>query len=241
MIDVVYVLGTGSVWQNNELRYSLRSVEKHLKNYSNIYIVGRDPRFAQGITVLPFEDKSIYNASKNIYEKIVQACACPGISENFLFMNDDFFLLKDIDAANVPFYYKSTLEEYTKRCLPGNTYRDTLNNAIDTLKKKKLPTKNFDVHAPIVYNKGTFVDILSGCDWRRMPYGFAIKSMYCNTTGVDGIEMDDCKINYPLTLQELKERIEIRPFFSIGDKGINKDLKTLLSELYPLPCRYEKC
>jgi hypothetical protein len=239
MIDVVYPIGTGSIWQNNELRFSLRSVEKHLKNYRNIFIVGRDPRFTQGITILQMEDASNYNASKNIYEKIMHACICEDLSDDFLFMNDDYFLLQDIDATKVPFYYKGTLEEYTKKCVPGNTYRDTLNNAVASLKRSKLPTKNFDVHAPMIYSKKFFTEILSHCNW-KLPYGHAIKSTYCNTLSIPGTEMDDCKINYKLSWEDLNALVAPRPFFSIGDNGITFELKKLLNALYPLPCRYEK-
>ena len=37
-IDVVYVLGTGSKWHNNEIRFSLRALEKNLRDYRHIYV-----------------------------------------------------------------------------------------------------------------------------------------------------------------------------------------------------------
>ena len=42
-MDILYCLGEGSKWNNNELRYSLRSLEKFGKNVGNIYVVGYDP------------------------------------------------------------------------------------------------------------------------------------------------------------------------------------------------------
>ena len=45
MIDVFYVLGSGSKWQNNEIRYSLRTLEKYGHNVGQVYIVGQRPSF----------------------------------------------------------------------------------------------------------------------------------------------------------------------------------------------------
>lgn len=37
-MDILYVIGRGSKWENNELRYSLRSLEKNGINVGNIFI-----------------------------------------------------------------------------------------------------------------------------------------------------------------------------------------------------------
>jgi hypothetical protein len=39
MIDVVIPLGWGSIWDNQEIKYSLRSFERHLKGIRNIFVV----------------------------------------------------------------------------------------------------------------------------------------------------------------------------------------------------------
>jgi hypothetical protein len=44
-LDLVYTLGTGSQWQNNEIRFSIRSIIKNLTGYRNIYIIGETPNF----------------------------------------------------------------------------------------------------------------------------------------------------------------------------------------------------
>ena len=48
-VDLVYPLNKlCSHWRNQELRYSLRSVEKFVKNYRNIYIIGDKPKYLNG-------------------------------------------------------------------------------------------------------------------------------------------------------------------------------------------------
>jgi len=39
-VDVVYPLSNGSHWDNNELRYSLRSLEKYALNLGRVFVVG---------------------------------------------------------------------------------------------------------------------------------------------------------------------------------------------------------
>lgn len=41
-MDVCYVLGIGSLYDNLELRLSLRSLEKNAKNLESIFIIGEN-------------------------------------------------------------------------------------------------------------------------------------------------------------------------------------------------------
>ena len=53
LVDLVYVLGKGSRWQDNELRFSLRSVSKNLSNVGQIFIVGQIPDFVKNCVHVP--------------------------------------------------------------------------------------------------------------------------------------------------------------------------------------------
>lgn len=44
-MDVLYILGSGSPFNNDELRYSLRSLEKNGVNVSRVIVVGENPGF----------------------------------------------------------------------------------------------------------------------------------------------------------------------------------------------------
>jgi hypothetical protein len=60
-IDVVYPLGTGSVWQDNELRYSLRSLEKNFPDLGRVYVVGHKPDWLGNVEHIPFGDSQSPN------------------------------------------------------------------------------------------------------------------------------------------------------------------------------------
>jgi hypothetical protein len=56
-IDIVYVLGTGSNWSDNEIRFSLRSVFKNLTNIGQIFIVGEKPAGLKGFIHIDHPDE----------------------------------------------------------------------------------------------------------------------------------------------------------------------------------------
>ncbi len=49
-MDIVIALGTGSRWMDNELRYALRSIEKHLKGHTGrILLIGQRPKWVNKV------------------------------------------------------------------------------------------------------------------------------------------------------------------------------------------------
>jgi hypothetical protein len=108
MIDLVYIVGNGSTWKNNELRYSIRSAIKHLKGIGNVWVVGVKPAWLD-VKHIPANDSG-RTATESVYLKLKKAIAHPEISEDFLFFNDDYYLLKNAPANKFPFYYKDELE-----------------------------------------------------------------------------------------------------------------------------------
>lgn len=226
-MDIVYILGTGSLWYNNELRFSLRSVEKHLKGEKRVFIVGYKPDWIQNVIHIPAEDKFRHEKEKNIFHKISVACQDERISDDFIFFNDDHFLLKDL--TEIPYYHREGLEEFVKG--RATTYKISANNTLNVLKAKGKPTLNYDVHAPIVYNKSKFLE-LREYNW-NIRYGMIVKSLYCNHHGVEGEFLTDCKIQEAMTIENLEARIKDRPVFSIGDRAICQTFNRFMEGLYP--------
>ena len=103
--DAVYPLGSGSKWNNNELRYSLRSLEKNLVDLRNVYIVGYRPEWLTGAIHIPCDDPLPHNKDGNIIRKILRACQTPGLSEDFLQVSDDQILLRPLSFAELYPYY----------------------------------------------------------------------------------------------------------------------------------------
>jgi len=229
-MDIVYVLGKGSKWENNEIRYSLRSVAKYLKNYGNIYVIGEKPDFLKNVIHIPCEDEFPCNKEANIALKIKKACETPEITGNFLFMNDDHFFLQEMNAQRIPPYNKG----FIKVKIDHRKYCRTIINTLETLAYRQLPVFHYDVHTPIIYNKKLFLEVLDQYDWYNDGRGLMLKSLYCNTLGVSQrYSFQDLKFEVKLPRLDILSKLSGRKIFSIGDEALNEDLKSVFEWLYP--------
>jgi hypothetical protein len=228
MSSVVYPLGNGSVLKNFELRMSLRSIEKYLANYSDVWIIGDKPDWLQNVNHIPCIDHTERPSDYNIMRKITKACEHPDVSESFLMMNDDHFLLDHFDINNFPNYYFSTLEDQVKK-RGMDTYGKRMNNSYQHLKSKGLPTKHFDIHTPIVYNKELFLKNVTALDW-NIPNAYVIKSLYANALQIEGEEIPDNKVSQPPTSGKI---FSTYPHMKCS-------ITRFLTEQFPNPSKYEK-
>ena len=88
-MDAVYICRHGN---NEELRYSLRSIE-NLKEVNNVWVIGGKPNWYVG-NHIPVQSSTKYtHAITNLHVLTRQK----QISEEFILMNDDFFVIKPVD------------------------------------------------------------------------------------------------------------------------------------------------
>lgn len=226
MTSVVYPLGSRSHWKNNEIRFSLRSIEKHLFGFSGVWVVGERPDFLQGINHIPATDPHDV-PDRNIMEKIKIACNTPEISDPFLFFNDDHYLLQDVQADQFPYYCDITLQEKIDRRGYDN-YGQRIQNTMKHLQAIDKATRNFDVHTPILYHKQHFIDTVCNVDWNKRQ-GYVIKSLYCNSLNIEGTYFKDCKHNFPTD----------GPVYSSFPK-VPPSIQKFLLEKFPNPSRFEE-
>jgi hypothetical protein len=237
MIDIVIPLGRGSNWQDNEIRFCLRGIEKHIAE-PRVFIIGHKPAFIQGVSHYQMDDVQNHKQKEaNIHRKIMLACNLSELSERFLFMNDDHFLLAELNK-DFPAYYDGTLSDRIDSRTKRDSYFSSLVNTEAVLKSKKKQTKYYDIHYPVFYQKSKYISLVGSADW-GVDYGYTIKSLYANQSGIRGKEMTDCKLFSAKTVVEIKSYLSGKPCFSIGDGAINGALMAVMSNLYPKKSRYE--
>ena len=115
--DVVYVLGNGSSNDNEELRYSLRSIEKFAIGIRNVFVVGANPGYlSDKVIYIPTTDKFPHdhlNKDRNHWRNIEIACKDPRLSEDFLFAADDNIILKESKWEDfIPRHTGEATEDY---------------------------------------------------------------------------------------------------------------------------------
>jgi len=234
--DVVYILKNGSTNNNFELRYSLRSIENHLKNFGKVYIIGTKPAFLND-KVIGIEHADIYtNKARNIMAKILRACNEKHISPNFMFFNDDYFLLRPMDANVYPNYYKGDLE-YTVKVNIGE-YAKHAKATLDALIQRESTIYNYDTHYPIIFNKFLYRATVEKLDW-EIPFGYISKSIYGNLNNLPGEFKTDCKISHAYTLPRILQLNENREMFSTSEAAMCMAMKKYIHSLYPEKSQFE--
>lgn len=92
-IDAVFVIGTGSKNNNEELKYALRNLEKNCPFVRDVYISGECPSWVNTSVVkhLRWPDRFTHAKDANIVDKLRHACEHKGIAKRILFCSDDQF------------------------------------------------------------------------------------------------------------------------------------------------------
>lgn len=234
LIDVVYVIGNGSLYSNFELRYSLRSLEKHCTGWRNIYVIGNKVEFLRNVIFHKFIEGSV--AGLNILSKIKYACELPQLSDDFLFINDDHFFFKNMDINEIPYYYDN---QYMADIIKKRSKFDNYRCMIEDTARLFSNFDYFDVHKPILFNKAKFLQMCHAYEFEKHMHGLLIKSVYCNHFKVNKLICEDLVIRKRHTTEELNEMLIGESIFSITDDAVNSDLKNFFNNNYPIASQFE--
>lgn len=245
--DLVYILKQSDI--NPDLKFSLRSIERFC-NYRNVWVVGYKPYWVKNVKYLPTVQSG--NKWVNSVTNIVAACNCEEISEDFVLMNDDFFMLRNIVDWRKSFNLcLNTIDEEAKkyedkkpsRWQYGFLYAREL---LDQLKCEKR--YNYEYHGPIVFNKKKFLEMLeipeikeitqtNKCFHKRSMY----KNIYPDLDLPAPRRFSDTKLrlNYDLMNMFLHE-----DFISVFDDVVDNDVKypkinAFLYRMFPEKSQYE--
>lgn len=233
-MDVLYILGKGSPFNNEELKYSLRSLERYGQNIDRLILVGEKPDFLDydKVVHLPFNESGVKDY--RIASKILHACTTGTVTSNFLFCNDDFFFMKPFDCNAFPYYHQGQLYH-------GNTstgYSDHLKLTRDYLKSKGKPKFHFDVHCPIIYNAQKFMYLNDAWNYSRETIGMVVKSTYANLHEITGTAYRDAKLKQLISLTDF-HAIERNECFSIYDQAWKKGVEPYMMQNFQTKSQWE--
>jgi len=242
-IDLVYVLGNGSKWNDNEIRFSLRSVQKNLKGVRNIYVVGECPAFLQNVIHVPAKDifDPSVNADGNMTHKLLQACNLPQLSDNFLFMNDDFIIMQPMVAAEIPWMHKGDMKDRPEAFWKEQFYRHRLRRTFETLRDRMQTTLQYDYHAPMLMNKNDFRLVMQQYDYAE-GIGLTFRSIYGNAMQLPAEHLTTQKktVYKNYTSAELVRLTENCGFLGYNDQGLNRSLIYFLWKNFQEQSNFEK-
>lgn len=216
-MDVLYYVGSGSRHNNMELRYSLRSLEKHCKDIDKVWVVGNRPLFLRNVEYIWVEDK--YKWHTNACLK-TRAAIDAGISSDFLLMNNDFFMTADFTAKDYPYYHKGDMPE------SGDTeYKQVIANTRKYLEQNGHSFKHYGMHCPMVINAEKYKSLEK---FYHEP--MSIRCLYGNLF-TKGRLVKDCK----------GDKFKSSPTKCFSSKEwMGNDFVKELDKLYPTPSKWEE-
>jgi hypothetical protein len=228
-MDYVYIVRDG---QNEELRYSLRSLAKNAPE-GRVWLVGGKPDWFNG-SHISVRDKA--SKFKNIAACLYAAASSNDISDDFILMNDDFFILENI-ANFLPLYggtLASKIASYTNLLGP-TVYSGILGRAMKYINSNGIKDPlDYDIHVPLEINKQKFLELV--------PHdSLAPRSVYGNLAAVGGTEITDVKTynNPRYRSRSYAYDKDNSPFISSNDDSFSILLDTVLRDMFPEPSPYE--
>lgn len=213
-MDYVYICRSG---ENEELRYSIRSVIKYC-NPKNIWVVGGKPDWYIGKYL---HVKNVGNKFDNINECYKTILKENNISEKFVLMNDDFFIL---NFPTQEYVYcegllKDKINKHTEK-YGNSSYARALNGAFKELKKQGIEEPiNYDIHVPMTFNKAQLRQVI---DLSLSP-----RSMYGNLFINNPINIKDVKVYKDTSIINFDYK-----FISTEDNSF-KTIKDKLKKIFP--------
>lgn len=247
-MDILYVLGRGSRWDNKELRYSLRSIERFGINVGKVYLVGYNPGFlSDEVTFIPCEDRFMdkYNGKhKNIIAAIYYAIEHSDISEEFLYSSDDHIYIKETDFDRYPYFCRGELPMRPAQFdSKWNDYRFSLLETRELLTKHGLTCYHFSQHGNTHMSRSAIrnampliMESFSG-DYGCEPTCIILNSLY-SYKPFPITTRRDLKLGKKRTLDFLLERTKDREVFSICDNP-DESIWQYLKKLFPNRSKYE--
>lgn len=152
-VDVIYIVGNGSINNNAELLYSLRMLSANAKNVGRVVVCGDVPRFVGGrAEIVECHDVSVSGKHWNMLHKILFGIRNAKLDRPFLFSCDDHFMAGKFDLAEWPRCAKAesvyTCEEYeAKKGKPPGRYQRAFAATGELLRKNGLPDLDVVWHA----------------------------------------------------------------------------------------------
>lgn len=192
MVDIVYVVKEADT--NEELRYSLRSLQN--LPHGQVWIVGHKPQWVTGVEHLPTRQSA--TKYENSTANLLTACAHGDVSDSFVYMNDDFFILTRLEE--VPVLHRGPVEKvlghYAGKGKQGSKYVRGMAETADVLKQWGHDDPiSYELHLPMTISKQGMLDAVRRLGKeRRTITALHKRTLYGNVAGLGGRQTADCKI-----------------------------------------------
>lgn len=268
-VDIVYVLGKGSVADNYELRLSLRSLCRFGRGIGRVIVAGETPKFlSDEVIAVPCKDVKPGRKHVNILNAIKTAAEAVKMTRPFLYSSDDHFLSAPVDFRDYPIYcrFKANKNGYVyneEECRKiFNAYKDK-SAKLSEYNKSLVATRAMLESEGLLPmwtnwhgNTWMFPEVL-GEAWElceRNDEKFKTKIGYEPTIVVNSLHIRDVlRSGNKMNLELLRRDVKFGKFdlikslavsegrFSVSDVAwLDSSFRAFMEGMFLTPCKYEK-
>ena len=235
MYDIVIPLRRALL--NEELRYTVRSIQKNMPGRT-IWFSGYRPKFFAGKVNVVENSTLEGNKYNKSHSNQMAACKDPRVSDTFLLFNDDFFVMQPItefEDAHRGLVTDRIAE--LEKLIGASGSLNALKLTLDILKELGVEDPvDYGLHIPLTVNKKKWLEA-----WKiQMEHNpekkpVHMRTVYGNLNNVANRQMDDIKISDKLTAPRGDE-----PFLSSNDDSFNTGkVGDYIREKFPDLCELE--
>lgn len=233
-MDILYPIKRTET--NEELRYSLRSLQNI--NHNKVIIVGDLPQWVNSETVYYIPTEKLSDRYATTTNNIKLACQNKELSEDFILMNDDFFIMNSIKEKDlllnrglmidvVRYYHK------IRHCL--SNYDRRVEQGMKELKELGFENPiSFELHTPIIINKEKFLSVVDKINTEALHT--CKRSVYGNYFIKESNTIEDVKILSNTNISNFD--FNNKNFISSSDSSWPK-IRNILTQKFPKKCIYE--
>lgn len=216
---------------NERLRYALRSWAAHLP-HRRVWLVGYRPVWTAGVGHIPTVQDT---AGYSITAAVRAACEHPRVSDRFLLLDPDVFLMAP--AEEVPVLHAGPVRDLDLGrycgCSSGPTAQGVTETR-DLLASLDHPNPlSYELAVPLPVDKAGILDAVNRAEGLPTVH---VRTLYGNLAGIGGEQAEDVRINHraPRDYQG-QQFVSARPdAFNHGAVG------RYVRDAFWVPCRYEE-
>ena len=189
-----------------EIRYSLRSMAEHYAELGEVHVFGgRAPWFSGHVHHYPVRQAYVKHENTwRVWRQVASAAAAGYLPDEFLIMNDDFFLMRPW-AGPVPDYVSGMLDDWRAQRAQSRNIADTIGRTQVMVEALGGPPRQlqlgYELHVPLRVHGPTLAAMWPRLEeWThggRISHRIAKRSAYGNLAGrSNGVEvmLTDCKV-----------------------------------------------
>lgn len=184
---------------------------------AEVYIIGDYPEIDYPFVHIPHDSYLPY-AGCDVTDKILTFCQL--IGDEFVVMNDDFFITEQFPLDKVMRYDFLHVN-------PSNSvsYQRACENTIDWLLDNHLEIVNYECHQPVYVQSCKFIELFTYIDHTK--HNHLWKSLYFNTWSTRSYEGANLKLGYSLV--KAKQCLDTYGAFSCADTFLTAENRHFIS------------